>query len=536
MPVLKNPCVICKEKHLRCSDDTPQCSRCRSKGLECIRPGRRKPFRQGSAANFDYRFPDSQTWLRSNAREFRLYTSSQGRAQRIPTEADPNLEDDALEVPTGMQGASPGAPLDAPTSLSPISQAHENPPNEWVSMSTQMTTPSHQSDAFQSPISSLNAPDSNEDHGGVFRPSYNHIGLEHIPSPHKDRPQVHQEKHDLAEARQIREACLLAYYVDELSHWFDIADPLRSFEILVPERAKHYPPLLNAIYAVSARHICRLRQYRTPDGHIMYRDQLLHDIHPGTAVEYMLKALPALRGFHTTYDEDTRGLMVATAIILRQFEEMEDDHDDDEEEAKRADPDSPNTPPQRVNFLSIISTVLKSSNTEEWSNHSSLLKASYWIALRQEIYYGLLKGHPPDFVQTPQIYANASPTNRLIIHASHVTAWHFDGRSEQEWLILKQQEETLEETVVKQFEPILSLPPKKEDGHVFPIIWYHSAIGLTAMQHFLLAKMILLAESPLLVQSSDARSAFREAELRVRSIALDICGIAIQHPKTPLLW
>jgi hypothetical protein len=66
-------------------------------------------------------------------------------------------------------------------------------------------------------------------------------------------------------------------------------------------------------------------------------------------------------------------------------------------------------------------------------------------------------------------------------------------------VILKQQEETLEETVVKQFEPILSLPPKKEDGHVFPIIWYHSAIGLTAMQHFLLAKMILLAESPLLV-------------------------------------
>ena len=63
---------------------------------------------------------------------------------------------------------------------------------------------------------------------------------------------------------------------------------------------------------------------------------------------------------------------------------------------------------------------------------------------------------------------------------------------------LKEQEEYLDEYVTGRFAPILCRPPDKVSGEVFPTMWFASPIALTGMQHMIIAKMILLAESPLL--------------------------------------
>ncbi|KAK7428294.1 hypothetical protein QQZ08_005191 [Neonectria magnoliae] len=289
----------------------------------------------------------------------------------------------------------------------------------------------------------------------------------------------------------IQEACLLRYYVNELAHWFDICDNRSRFQLLVPERARRYPPLRFAIFAVSARHLCRLPELKTPTG-IVYHGQLLPNLTPDTAVEYMLKCIPVLKEFHETRDEETRELIVTTAVILRQFEEM-DEEEDDEDSA-----DSSTRIYGRVNFLAILNTVLRSSNSRDLVKRLDLLNASYWIALRQEVYFALRKGYSPQMVEPPVEWADISPENKLVIHTNQVAKWHFNDRSEAEWQRLKEQEDYLEQHVAGQLSPILSRSPDRAKGEVFPAIWYVSTMALTGMQHLMVAKMILVAESPFL--------------------------------------
>jgi hypothetical protein len=63
---------------------------------------------------------------------------------------------------------------------------------------------------------------------------------------------------------------------------------------------------------------------------------------------------------------------------------------------------------------------------------------------------------------------------------------------------LKEQEEYLDQHVCGRFTPILFRPPDRVSGEVFPTMWYASPIALTGMQHMMIAKMILVGESPFL--------------------------------------
>ncbi|KAL4724321.1 hypothetical protein ACLX1H_008934 [Fusarium chlamydosporum] len=307
----------------------------------------------------------------------------------------------------------------------------------------------------------------------------------------------------------VQEACLLRYFIEDLSPWFDLVDPQRRYQLVVPERARHYPPLLNAILAMSCRHLCRLERYKTPRG-IIYRGQPLPNLTPGSAVEYMLKCIPVLKDFHTTQDGEIRELIVTTAVILRHFEELDDQ-----------DTDAGTELDEGVNFLAILNAVLRSLTADDLSHRRELLNASYWIALRQEVYYALLKGYPPQIVEPPAEWVDISPANKLVSHTNQVTKWLFGDKSETGWQSLKEQEEYLDEFVAARFAPILCRPPDKISGEVFPTMWFASPISLTGMQHFMIAKMILIAESPLLSRTEDVRAAYRKSEGDVRNLVLE---------------
>ncbi|KAH6880790.1 hypothetical protein B0T10DRAFT_495245 [Thelonectria olida] len=518
MPSLKNPCSECKGKHLKCDQNASQCRRCQSKGLQCIRPGRKRPFRHGSSAKYDAQFADNQNWVNSSAREFRLHTKPQGPAQRIAAEAEPKFNSVVPrdEAPMELDGSdlsqtSPHQLAASPTSHSVVGSADGFGASQSP-LALEQAVPDRQvafrtGDSPVLPVLSQQGPA----WGGLLN--------EFEPKRDTDATLV-----------AIQEACLLRYYVTELAHWFDICDPRRRYQLLVPERARAYPPLRFAIFAVSARHLCRLPELKTPQG-ILYQGQLLPNLTPDTAVEYMLKCIPVLKEFHETRDEETRELIVTTAVILRQFEEI--DHDEDEESTS-SDPVNSTPIYGRVNFLAILNAVLRSSNSADLVKRLDLLDASYWIALRQEVYYALRRGYSPQMMEPPVGWDDISPENKLVIHTSQVAKWLYDDRSEAEWQRLKQQERHLEQHTVEGLAPILSRAPDRAKGEVFPTIWYASSMALTGMQHLMVAKMILIAESPFLGRDgADARLAFREAEGKVRSLVLDVCGIALQHPATP---
>jgi hypothetical protein len=90
----------------------------------------------------------------------------------------------------------------------------------------------------------------------------------------------------------------------------------------VPQRARHCPALLNAIYTASARHLCRVDEYRT-DGIVEYQGKQLPDLQIETAVEYHSLCIEHL----VSVSDDPKALfdenLLVASIILRFYEEVD---------------------------------------------------------------------------------------------------------------------------------------------------------------------------------------------------------------------
>ncbi|KAF4854838.1 hypothetical protein CGCSCA4_v001447 [Colletotrichum siamense] len=367
----------------------------------------------------------------------------------------------------------------------------------------------------------------------------------HVPSPHATGPPVtveqfspsadsyHQpSEHDPVGGLHthppndgIQEACLLRYFTEELSQWFDLCDEERHFQLIVTRRARACQPLRDATLAVAARHLCRHPRFRTePGGVIVYQNQLLPDLTPQSAIEYMLRCIPALHEVSRTQDEEYRENLAAAALILRQFEEM------DPEEAQSATSSDFGNGIGNVNFLDITKAILRAAP----SRWSGLLSAVYWVAVRQEIYFALtLERSPQISAQPPDLDRDTCFANKLIWFMSEVAKWKMGERSGTEWERLRNEEEVLIVEAARQFIPIVQRPADRSRGEIFPLVWYGSDIEVTALQHFILARMILVAEDPSLHGQVSNRRAQRDAEHQVRAMILELCGLALHHLRAP---
>lgn len=198
----------------------------------------------------------------------------------------------------------------------------------------------------------------------------------------------------------------------------------------MPIWARHYSPLLNAICATSSRHL-----YRTAtasNASIQYEGELLPNLDAHSSVEYMLACIPALRSFHETNDIMRKKLIVATAIVLRQFEEMENEEDCShitdttqiDNEVRRQ---------SQVNFLDIINTIIRDSHNKGDFNHQGFLDVAYWICLRQEVYSAFTQKRVPQMLLAPEQWASAAPVNKMVMHAAQVAKWLSEDRNLEEW-------------------------------------------------------------------------------------------------------
>lgn len=194
----------------------------------------------------------------------------------------------------------------------------------------------------------------------------------------------------------------------------DLCDEDRHFQLVVPVRARSQPHLLNAIFAVAARHLSRLPQYKTPRG-IMFHGQLLPRLNKHSALEYTLKCIPALRSFHDSEDDEYRDSIIATAVILRQLEEIDDGD------------------PEPTNFLPIVNAFLRSPPSQSLFGRRGLIRASYWMALRQEIYHSFTRRQAPQMVLAADYWASASNANKAVMHTVQVAKWRWGDGTEQEW-------------------------------------------------------------------------------------------------------
>ncbi|RDW78917.1 uncharacterized protein DSM5745_05769 [Aspergillus mulundensis] len=378
---------------------------------------------------------------------------------------------------------------------------------------------------------------------------------------------------------------LLGYFIDHLSMWLDLCDPERHFQLVVPHRARRCPPLMNAILAASARHLTRVPKYRTASGAVEYDGRVLHDLTDETALHYHNKCIHDLLELGANPDQTGNEDLLAAAIILRFYEEidypLQDEMRDNELflrvinmfiEAQSPDVPLPkgqisvtteSTASEAIDhFLALNETHSKSSpptvsNTTLESRWymSTLRQASFWVAFRQEVYSAFLKQRPLTIsLSRCAIFRSFTTgedalwTARLVIFAADVlefcygntahppaaTIAHHPTNSKERWTELNALSQNWITHLPSTFEPIYIREASPQKDEVFPEIRYASNIHVAGVQHLELARVLLAVYDPSIPRLGlGYRQSMRGLSEKLRAALLRLCGIAVYNRQNP---
>lgn len=304
------------------------------------------------------------------------------------------------------------------------------------------------------------------------------------------------------------EAALLAYFITRLARHFDLSDPARHYRTVVPKRAATCAVLLNAIYALSARHLSRIGDY---DPLISYK---YHQ-------ECLKRVIPVLDNSVAILDEN----LLASTIILRHMEEIEV-------------PLSGLSPSDRQSHL-LGSHAFLRAQRQHATESEGLGQASFWVSLRQEIYVAFVNQRPiaiplddfninrscepaPDHVWSCRMVALCAEVLHCCFADDETKISDVHDRlskSVQDWYDCKSQS----------FTPIYFREADEEN--VFPEIWVLSDEVLIGWQHYHIARLLLLAHDPKVPRLGPRRAgALRAIDEEIKSIVRTLCGLAMSHP------
>ncbi|KAL2839666.1 hypothetical protein BJY01DRAFT_257699 [Aspergillus pseudoustus] len=381
------------------------------------------------------------------------------------------------------------------------------------------------------------------------------------------------------------EFLLFRYYIDHLSTWLDFCDPDRHFQMVVPQRARRCPPLMNAILAASARHLTRVPKNRTASGAVQYDGRILHDLTDETALHYHNKCIHDLLTLGANPEQTRNEDLLAAGIILRFYEEVDYPLQDDKHDSELflrvinifIDAQIPNVPlsPRRNLSLTastgtspasevdltattqIYSSPTMVPNAATYENKrwymADLRQAAFWVAFRQEVYSAFLKQRPFNMsLSRCDVFRSFAPaedalwTARLVIFCADVLefcygnshqppAHEVDGTSAKErWSHLKSLEQKWVDLLPPSFEPIYFRKPDKGKGEIFPEICYLTNLHIAGVQHVELARILLAVYDPNIPRLGlGHRAAMRALSEELRGCVLRLCGIAVHNRKNP---
>ncbi|KAL4817397.1 hypothetical protein BDW67DRAFT_184061 [Aspergillus spinulosporus] len=331
----------------------------------------------------------------------------------------------------------------------------------------------------------------------------------------------------------LREACLLRYFVEDLSRWFDLTDPRNHFATCIPQRARSNPTLLDAILAVSARHFSTLstaqkthilRLYGLADTQIQGSDL---NITEETVIHYHSRCIAELRVLasepQAVMDED----LLAAVVVLRFFEEL----------------DYPFTSPPTETALQGLHVFLRAQASSALSCPGpGVRQAAFWVGFRQEFNLAFSQQRttnlPLDVSRNYLKITEAEDhvwTNRLVVLGAMVLEFcygnHAGGSGGDYGELIRLRDEWVAKRP-KSFAPIYVEPPTLDSGtgNIFPRIWYADDTHITAAQTLCLLDILFISFAPSTPRLGPSRrQELDAADEKIRKIVLEICGMALSN-------
>ncbi|KAH7376734.1 hypothetical protein B0T11DRAFT_23722 [Plectosphaerella cucumerina] len=363
------------------------------------------------------------------------------------------------------------------------------------------------------------------------------------------------------------EAILFRHYIQKLAIWLDLCDPLTHFQSSVPTRAGTCPILLNAIFALSARHLAHTARYDTLASN-RYHEQCL---------TYLI---PLLDHAVTVSDEN----LFAATIILRVLEEM----------------DVPNLGQDTHGHLLGIHAFVAALPSRQPTpasgpasapgSHSpspmplpqppparrrrilpnSLHAACFWVGLRQEIYSAVMNQQAVrmNLAHDGIVDRSTAPAddftwaNRAVVHCADVLNYCFGDTAAatagpgaadaaRRWALLSRANRDWKAALPPSYMPVFyrdrlrddSRHTADDDGNgspvagiaaAFPEVWYTKACHVIAVQHHILAELYLALFDPSHPRTGlQRRSAEAALAAQARELVRNLCGIGVCNQWCP---
>ncbi|KAI1283877.1 hypothetical protein F5Y07DRAFT_91047 [Xylaria sp. FL0933] len=518
--LLATPCVTCREHHLKCDRDTPRCGRCVRAGRECKLSFKFK-------TSIGTKFSKNQKWLRPPRRSVIYVDETQYLvAGALPDDHVSQQhfyavdeEDDDDNGPTnGPEVASPGISASIPGDIPRNGQPGHSPTERglhkhasnvgalYSKLEPAVADPRPHPHPHSHAHAQTKHPCNGSDVEGVdtMRPLHRNSGS-HTPY-HGNIQTSHFYDTVALPLKDRTDAILFRHYIQKIAISLDCCDPLKHFELIVPERASTCHTLLNAILAIAARHLSHTTDF-DPLASNRYHDECLKQL------------IPMMNHSSAVADEN----LFAATIILRMLEEMD------------------GSLTGQDNYSHLLGIHVFANAGDQYMMPGSLSAAAFWVGLRQEIYIAILtqqcvKLKLDDFIVDRSLEPADDYTwsNRAIVLLADVLNSCFGDNplTIRRWSALNDAVENWTRARPPSFNPFFY---REGTGTgAFPEIWHGSSCHILGIQHHILAQLFLVQFDPTIPRVGTNRgAAMRRMTQRIESLMRELCGLGISNQWTP---
>lgn len=497
--LLATPCVTCREHHLKCDRSVPRCGRCVRAGRECKLGFKFKSSKEKFASNQKWLKPPKHLFYIDETRPlanqnplileeaiqygFHIDENHGGNLQRTSRSITPPVAADSTKR---IPESQPGSIVQVQNSL-----GH----NGLFTSEGSLAIDSQSGRDFLEPKASSPSNVRSMQVGNNTR----------IP-PIRDILTPNFQAISALPLKSRTEALLFRHYIQRLAICLDLCDPLRHFELVVPERAGACHTLLNAIFAIAARHLSHTTDF-DPLASNRYHDECL---------KYLI---PMLNHASAVSDEN----LFAATIILRMLEEM----------------DVPTTGQDTYSHLLGIHAFVNVG--DHYMVPGSLSAASFWVGLRQEIYIAVITQQPvkvslDHFVvdRSFELADDYTWSNRAIVLLADVLNYCFGENSftTGRWVALDEACRKWSATRPMSFNPFFYRA--RSSPQAFPEIWHGSSCHVIGIQHHILAQLFLTQFDPSIPKvGTNRRAAVKQMTHRIEDLVRELCGIGACNQWTP---